>query len=139
MRMHLHRLIKRQRDDKLFVAVRSQVSALLRETVSQRMFVVFVETLGRRRVDFAVEKFVTMNRTAVGTGGLTTPSHSRHSQMLANFFLQSPLISAPHGVNFGAVLVEVEGGHGLDLLRLSGFRALVHVDFEKDGVRIFGR
>ena len=68
----------------MFVAVRSQVSALLRETVSQRMFVVFVETLGRRRVDFAVEKFVTRNRTAVGTGGLTTPSHSRHSQMLAN-------------------------------------------------------
>ena len=48
------------------------------------MFVVFVETLGRRRVDFAVEEFVTRNRTAVGTGGLTTASHSRHSQMLAN-------------------------------------------------------
>jgi len=138
-RVYFHRLIKRQRDDELFVAVRGQISALLREAVSQRMFVAFVETLRSRGIHFAVEEFVTGDGATVGASCFTSASHTRHTQMRANFLFERSFVSAPHGVDFGAVLVKIKGGHSLDLLRLGRLRAFVNVDFQKDGVWIFGR
>ena len=64
--------------------------------------------------------------TTVNTTTTTTAADQQ-----TYLFLERVFVGSPHGVDLGARLVEVEGGHRLDLLGLSRLRALVHVNLSE--------
>jgi hypothetical protein len=125
-------LIEGQRQNQLFVTVRGQVATGAGQGVRHRMVVRLVQAFTLIFHDERAQ--VHQTETEILAGLFAT-----RSIVLLDFGLESIDVGALHSVDLFPVSEENECGHGRHSLAHCSFLALVHVHFEKNGVRVFSR